>query len=562
VSPSLQEQLQLALGETYLLERELGGGGMSRVFVAHERALGRRVVVKILLPELAAAVNVERFRREIHLAAQLQHPHIVPLLSAGEAEGLPYFIMPFVTGESLRARITREGEFPIGDTVHILRDVVSALAYAHGFGVIHRDVKPDNVLLSHGVAVVTDFGVAKAISASSGAAEGSGITSAGVALGTPAYMAPEQATASPQIDHRADIYALGVVAYELLTGAPPFAGRNAQATLAAHVVEDPDPVERRRPATPPMLASLVRDCLCKRAADRPQSAAQIMHVLDAIVTPSGGTAATTAVRTPAVASPPTSRRRWVIGAAAIAGLVLAAGALFIQRNRTASDTRAAIPPVSFKDTVTAAARPLAMDSVDVPSPAKPAAVAQKSPKPKPRPAVTPSPPVATPAKDTAAPSSVDSMPVATAAPPPAALTDSGGPPFPAAVPPATQPKPPTPAAPAPPPAPVDQRPAIRNVVSEYAAAIEARNIEGIRRVYPGMTEAQQRGWEQFFQLTRDVKAELALTQVQVANTAAEGLIAGTYTYLNTSNGRQVNQPVSFRGSFRLDNGKWRLVAVR
>jgi serine/threonine protein kinase len=181
VTSSLQEQLQFALGDSYQLERELGGGGMSRVFVAHERSLSRRVVVKVLLPELAAAVNVERFRREILLAAQLQHPHIVPLLSAGQASDLPYFIMPFVTGESLRARITREGEFPISDTVRILRDVVSALAYAHEHGVVHRDVKPDNVLLSHGVAVVTDFGVAKALSASSGS-EASGITSVGVAL--------------------------------------------------------------------------------------------------------------------------------------------------------------------------------------------------------------------------------------------------------------------------------------------------------------------------------------------------------------------------------------------
>ena len=205
------------MGDAYLLERELGGGGMSRVFLAHERALGRKVVVKVLLPELAAGVNVERFRREIQLAAQLQHPHIVPLLSAGEAEGLPYFVMPFVTGESLRKRVAREGEFPIAETVRILRDVVSALAYAHGYGVVHRDVKPDNVLLSGGVAVVTDFGVAKAVSASSEPGA-TGLTSLGVALGTPAYMAPEQATASPQTDHRADIYALGVVAYEMLTG--------------------------------------------------------------------------------------------------------------------------------------------------------------------------------------------------------------------------------------------------------------------------------------------------------------------------------------------------------
>ncbi|HKP48493.1 MAG TPA: serine/threonine-protein kinase, partial [Gemmatimonadales bacterium] len=289
----LQDQLQAAIGTIYVLERELGGGGMSRVFLAHETALGRKVVVKVLLPELTAGVNVERFRREIQLAAQLQHPHIVPLLAAGEAEKLPYLVMPFVAGESLRARVIREGELPIPETVRILRDVVSALAYAHGFGVIHRDVKPDNVLLTGGVAVVTDFGVAKAITASSEPAS-SGLTSLGVALGTPAYMAPEQATASPQIDHRADLYALGAMAYELLTGQPPFAGRTAQAMLAAHLVEDPEPVERRRGAVPPQLAALVRDCLAKRPADRPQNAAKVINILDSIATPAGGTAATTA----------------------------------------------------------------------------------------------------------------------------------------------------------------------------------------------------------------------------------------------------------------------------
>jgi serine/threonine protein kinase len=336
VSSSLQEQLQRALGDAYLLERELGGGGMSRVFLALERMLDRKVVVKVLLPELAAGVNVERFRREIQLAAQLQHPHIVPLLSAGEAEGLPYFIMPFVTGESLRTRVAREGEFPIAETVRILRDVVSALAYAHARGVIHRDVKPDNVLLSGGVAVVTDFGVAKAVSASAGASGLTGLTSLGVALGTPAYMAPEQATASPNTDHRADIYALGIMAYEMLTGTPPFMGRSAQQVLAAQVVEEPELVERRRPAVPPMLATLVKECLAKRPADRPQTAAAVMHVLDAIATPSGGTAATTAVRLPVGLPAERMGRKWPLLPSAVAlVLLLWGGVLWLGRTQPA-----------------------------------------------------------------------------------------------------------------------------------------------------------------------------------------------------------------------------------
>ena len=226
---------------------------MSRVFVATEVALGRQVVVKVLLPELAAGVSVDRFRREIQLAAQLQHPHIVPLLTAGESSGLPYFTMPFVDGESLRARLHRDRELPVAQAIRLLRDVASALDYAHGRGVVHRDIKPDNVLLTHGVAVVTDFGVAKALTASAGASpeKSPGLTSMGVTLGTPAYMAPEQASADPAMDHRVDVYAFGIMAYEMLTGQPPFAGRSPQAILGAHLAALPEPVTAHRPGLPP-----------------------------------------------------------------------------------------------------------------------------------------------------------------------------------------------------------------------------------------------------------------------------------------------------------------------
>ena len=279
MTPDLRDQLQHTLGASYTLERELGGGGMSRVFVAEDTALGRSVVVKVLPPEMASGVSIERFKREITFAARLQHPHIVPLLSAGEAGGLPYFTMPFVEGESLRARLVRGEEIPLKAAVHLLREVASALAYAHRKGVIHRDIKPENVLIAEQHAMVTDFGVAKAISAAT-QADRDGLTSVGVALGTPAYMAPEQVAGDPGTDHRADIYAFGVIAYELLAGRPPFAGRPAQALMAAHVLETPEAISNRRAGVPAGLSALVMRCLEKSPDNRPQSAEDILRRLD------------------------------------------------------------------------------------------------------------------------------------------------------------------------------------------------------------------------------------------------------------------------------------------
>src|SRR5687767_11029345 len=234
----LRDDLELALGSAYTLERELGGGGMSRVFVAEERALGRRVVVKVLPPEIAAGVNVDRFRREIQMAARLQHPHIVPVLSSGEMHGIPFYTMPFVEGESVRARLQRSGAISITEVIGVLRDVAKALAYAHDHGIVHRDIKPDNVLMSGGSATVTDFGIAKAIAASrtdpGGGEQQATLTQIGTSIGTPAYMAPEQAAGDPATDHRADIYSYGCMAYELLAGRPPFVEKSPRRLMAAH----------------------------------------------------------------------------------------------------------------------------------------------------------------------------------------------------------------------------------------------------------------------------------------------------------------------------------------
>jgi eukaryotic-like serine/threonine-protein kinase len=277
----LREQLQSTLDTSYTIERELGGGGMSRVFVATETALGRKVVVKVLSPELTAGVNIDRFRREILVAAQLQHPHIVPVLSTGETDGLPYYTMPFVDGESVRARLGR-GPLSITESVSILRDLARALAYAHERGVVHRDIKPDNVLLSGGSATVTDFGIAKAISASRTHAPGATLTQVGTSLGTPAYMSPEQAAADPATDHRADIYAFGCMAYELLAGRPPFVEKTPQRLLAAHMAELPQPIGELRTDAPQALAELVMRCLAKDAGARPQTANDLVRVLESV----------------------------------------------------------------------------------------------------------------------------------------------------------------------------------------------------------------------------------------------------------------------------------------
>jgi serine/threonine-protein kinase len=273
MTTEFHRDLEASLNGAYTIERDLGGGGMSRVFLARDEILGRDVVVKVLDPELARTVSAERFGHEIRIAARLQEPHIVPVLSAGvTTSGLPYYTMPFVRGESLRQRLNRE-PVTAEECRSILVDVARALAYAHREGVIHRDIKPENILLSEGgTAVVTDFGIARAMQLSTDAAR---LTATGVTLGTPAYMAPEQVVADPSLDHRADLYSLGLVAYEMMAGRHPFEGRSAQAMLAAHVMTAPLPLAE----SPSPLATLVMTLLEKEPERRPRDAAEVLAVL-------------------------------------------------------------------------------------------------------------------------------------------------------------------------------------------------------------------------------------------------------------------------------------------
>jgi serine/threonine-protein kinase len=277
----LRSQLQTSLSG-YSIERELGGGGMARVFTAVEQSLGRTVVIKVLMPELAAGVSSRRFAREVRLVASLQQANIVPVLTSGEVDGLPYYTMPFVEGLSLRDRLRTGGALPVTEAMGVMRDVARALAYAHERGVVHRDIKPENILLSGDAAVVADFGIAKAITdarTTDAAGQSTTVTQAGTVIGTPAYMAPEQVAADPGIDHRADLYSFGCVAYELLTGDTPFASREGHQMLA-HLTERAIPLDENCPACPPSMADLVMRCLEKDPAARPQSARDILRALD------------------------------------------------------------------------------------------------------------------------------------------------------------------------------------------------------------------------------------------------------------------------------------------
>jgi serine/threonine-protein kinase len=324
-----RDALQSALGATYSLEREIGRGGMATVYLAQDTKHRRPVALKLLHPELAASLGPERFRREITFAAGLQHPHILTVLDSGEtADGQLWFTMPYVEGESLRARLVRERQLPIEEAVRITREVGGALDFAHRRGVIHRDIKPENILLTtDGQALVADFGIARAL----GPSGPETLTDAGTAVGTPAYMSPEQAAGERALDARTDIYSLGAVLYEMLAGEPPFTGPTAQAVIAKRLSSEPPSVRRSRPTVSDGIDTAIRKALAVVPADRFGTAADFVKSLDA-----AHSSATTAAPVAARAAPARTSRRAPIGAALLGlGFLIGVGVLFAWREHAA-----------------------------------------------------------------------------------------------------------------------------------------------------------------------------------------------------------------------------------
>jgi serine/threonine-protein kinase len=337
---SISERLLSALGGSYTIERELIGGGMAQVFVAEDHDLARKVVIKVLPPELAASVSAERFRREILTVARLQHPHIVPILKAGEIDGIPYFVMPYVDGESLDVTLRRRHTLGVREALGIIKDVARALAFAHERDVVHRDIKPGNILLSSGSATVTDFGVSKALSSARRSGEkGNGLTNTGMSLGTILYMAPEQAAGDPEIDGRADIYSLGATAYEMLSGAAPFANLNPREMLTARLTLPPPPLSRVRKDVPAGLERLIARCLAIDPADRPQTAAALVEALEDPKSISGSFVRSGPL---AIQSRSSVVRRMMVGALALVGAVAVSAGIYTRMHPNTASAQSGV----------------------------------------------------------------------------------------------------------------------------------------------------------------------------------------------------------------------------
>jgi serine/threonine protein kinase len=595
------EELQALLGQRYIVERPIGQGGMATVYLARDTKHDREVAVKLLKPEIGALLGAGRFLHEIKLTSRLQHPHILPLYDSGEADNRIFYVMPFVNGDSLRDRLRREHRLPVDVALGIVREVADALAYAHSHGIIHRDIKPENILLSASHALVTDFGIARAIS-KSGGEKWETLTSSGVVVGTPAYMSPEQAAGDMTIDGRSDIYSLGCVLYEMLVGVPPFIGPDGELKLVRRFTERAPSVRDSRSTVSERIDGVIAKALELDPADRFTTAEDFSA---ALFGPGAGPRRSSGARA--------RSRRWGPGliipySIAVAAVIIAVW-LVAQRTRQGSDQRSVVASVdtsaipSVRDTTPVRALPIPPPVVE---PATPARSARETPAPPRTPDVAVRRPVSLPrntladalatrqraaaagataadlergdtAMDSAQalaragrlPDAMRQMSDASSswvaaestARARAALERADARPTLPAVTPA--PRPETLAAVAPsPPVAQDARAAVEGIIGEYARAIASRDVAAVRRVYPGLTAAQQRAWEQFFQSTEQIQANLSIASMEQSGSTADVAVGGSFDYVLRGSDRREHRSVFFRSTFRREGGSWRMVTVK
>jgi serine/threonine protein kinase len=485
---------------------------MATVYLADDLKHNRQVAVKVLRTELSAQLGLNRFLKEIEVTAKLQHPHILPLFDSGEVDGVLFYVRPFVNGETLREKIDRDGELPIAEAVRLLRDVVDALSHAHAHGVVHRDIKPGNVLLAGRHAMVADFGIAKAVTEAAGSEVR---TTLGAAVGTPIYMAPEQALAQPLVDHRADIYALGAMAYEMLTGSPPFTGPTPVAVLFRHVSVAPEPVRAHREAIPAHLGHVVMKCLEKNPADRWQTADEVLQQLDALGAPRQRVEQSWS-KAPLTMIGPSRVFRHTRSIVAVALLMLAVSGWLAVNRFVASN---ATPSQPGKEARTLQPELAARDPVDIDRPSG-------------------GNPIAFPAGK-----ATEISPSNLAARKPAEIDRPGGrtPTSPTGK--EVEASKPTPAAPS-----AEDLASLFSLLSEFSHAIEARDTLKMRIVYPSMSDTQKTGWMQFFDAMKTVRTPMTMHGLVVYGDTARASAAGSY-YYSDSNGSRFIHPITFDVAF-------------
>jgi serine/threonine protein kinase len=592
------EELQALLGQRYIVERPIGQGGMATVYLARDTKHDREVAVKLLRPEIGALLGAGRFLHEIKLTSRLQHPHILPLYDSGEANNRIFYVMPFVNGDSLRDRLRREHRLPVDDALTIVREVADALAYAHSRGIVHRDIKPENILLSAGHALVTDFGIARAI-VKSGGERWETLTSSGVVVGTPAYMSPEQASGDMAIDGRSDLYSLGCVLYEMLVGAPPFTGPDGELRLVRRFTERAPSVRDSRATVSERIDGVIAKALELDPADRFVTAEEFVA---ALFGPGGGPRRSSGARSRR------SRVGLIIPYSIAAIAVLAAVWVVVQTAKQDTDARSfvaqvgetAAPPVSDTNPLQDPPRPPAANQPGT----APARGARPTPAPPRSPEVGLPRPVSLPRNTladalaarqraaTAGATAADLAPGDVAMDSAQALARAGRlpnalrqmsdassawaaaessararvalerpEPRPALSPTTPAPQPETPPVPRP-LVTQEARPAIEAIIGEYARAIASRDVAAVRRVYPGLTAQQQRAWEQFFQSTEQIQANLSIASVEQSGASADVTVSGSFDYVLRGSNRRESRPVFFRSTFRREGDVWRMVTVR